>query len=188
MSHIDDLQRLLDTDLAMEFLLRQCVKPPLSSTHPASCHIILLGIGIHLCQSTQSCINLTDKISLYSDDLQRGFSKHTQNAHYDILHCAMLCDAVRCCAMLCDAVRCCAFVPWERKTWEQVGRMKGIYIAAIVGDEGESANSHVRLVDPCQDRPIALFFDAGATCSRCWCEWDQNRIDIHACIYIYIYI
>lgn len=83
----------------------------LSSTHSASCHIILLGIGIHLCQATQSCINLTDKISLYSDDLQRGFSKHTQNAHYDILHCAML----------CDAVRCCAFVPWERKTWEQVG-------------------------------------------------------------------
>ena len=116
MSHIDDLQRLLDTDLAMEFLLRQCVKP-LSSTHSASCHIILLGIGIHLCQATQSCINLADKISLYSDDLQRGFSKHTQNAHCDILHCAML----------CDAVRCCAFVPWERKTWEQVGE-NGRYI------------------------------------------------------------
>ena len=61
---------------------------------------------------------------------------------------------VRCCAMLCDAVRLCL----ERERLESKwGRTKGIYIAAIVGDEGESANSHVRLVDSCQDRPIALF-------------------------------
>ena len=74
MSDIDDLQRLLDADLAMEFLRRQHVKF-FSSTHSASCHIMLLGIGVHLCQTAQAYINPTDKIRLYSDDLQREFSE-----------------------------------------------------------------------------------------------------------------
>ena len=149
MSHIDDLQRLLGTDLAMEFLLRQCVKPLFNTLCIMSYHIARYRYTSLSSHSIMYQSYGQDKF-IFGWSPTRVFQAHTKRPLWHFT----LCDAVRCCAMLCDAVRLCL----ERERLESKwGRTKGIYIAAIVGDEGESANSHVRLVDSCQDRPIALF-------------------------------
>jgi hypothetical protein len=106
MSHIDDLQRLLDTDLAMEFLLRQCVKPLFNTLCIMSYHIARYRYTSLSSHSIMYQSYGQDKF-IFGWSPTRVFQAHTKRPLWHFT--------------LCDAVRCCAFVPWERKTWEQVG-------------------------------------------------------------------